>query len=283
MLSQIKQNGRCGTLESPRKLYDSLLLNVYGKIGEREKDVFEFSFRNDLSSSDLESRNPLKWFRILERRGKLSWTDVESLVHYLKEASLDSLASQARHYQARVRVIKFFQRYLQESLPGIRLDDKLNDKWCSEENLPKHYLKRCQELLRGAQDYDISLNYLRSLFSKGMVILVKSCSTNDSQSACFKLLYLADLFYQRFKGVIVADKELLNIKPLSSGKFVSLDGRGRTPVVLRRRSSVQVEVFQQFIQRRGLHEFNMSFTVLMCVILPLAGLVTSSVLGMISK
>ena len=121
MFSQIKQNERCVTLESPRKLYDNLLLNVYGNIGEKEKNVFEFSFRDDLSSSDLESRDPLKWFRILERRGKLSWTDVDSLVHYLKEASLESLVSQARHYQARVRVIIFFQRYLQESLPRFRL------------------------------------------------------------------------------------------------------------------------------------------------------------------
>ena len=49
MFSQIKQNERCVTLESPRKLYDSLLLDVYGNIGEKEKNVFQFLFRNYLS------------------------------------------------------------------------------------------------------------------------------------------------------------------------------------------------------------------------------------------
>lgn len=89
------------------------------------------------------------------------------------------------------------------------VDDKLKEKWCSEQKLPKNYLKRCQELLRGTQDYDVSLNYLRSLFSKGIVILAKSCSNDDLQLACFKLLYMADLFYERFRKVIVDDGELV--------------------------------------------------------------------------
>ena len=109
------------TLKTPKKLYDNLLLNVYENTGEKEKDIFEFSFRGYLPKSILECRNPLKWFCSLEQRGKLSWTNIDSLVHYLEEASLYSLVSEARHYQARIRVVGFFQRYLQERLPEVRL------------------------------------------------------------------------------------------------------------------------------------------------------------------
>jgi hypothetical protein len=94
------------------------------------------------------------------------------------------------------------------------VDDKFNEKRGSEQELPKHYLKRCQELFRRKlQNRDVSRNQVRRLFSEGVVLLVNSCSgpSSDSvQSACFKLLYLADLFYKTFKLMIVDDKELVS-------------------------------------------------------------------------
>ena len=89
----------------------------------------------------------------------------------------------------------------------------MNEKWCSEQELPKHYLKRCQDLFRQTQNYDESRNHVRCLFSKGILLLVNSCRPSSSdrvQSACLKLLYLADLFYKRFKKMIVTDKELVS-------------------------------------------------------------------------
>ncbi|XP_028405287.1 uncharacterized protein LOC114527794 [Dendronephthya gigantea] len=267
-MNQIKQKElRIVTLESPKKLYDNFLLCVHDNIGKKEKDILEFSFRDDLPRSILESRNPLKYFEILEQRGKLSCTDIGSLVNYLKEASLYSLLSEARYYQARIRVIGFFQKYLQECLQEVRLDDKLNEKWCSEQKIPENYLKKCQELLRGLQDYDITLNHLRSLFCKGIVILAKSCSSKDPQLACSKLLYMADLFYLRFREVIVDDEELLNIQPLSSGKFLSLDYRGSTTVIWRRRSSVSAGSVRRSQIRGKYVEVDTLFMVKVCLIL----------------
>ena len=62
--------------------------------------------------------------------------------------------------------------------------------------------------------HNLSINCVRSLFSKGVVLLAKSCSSmpssNGLQSVCLKLLYLADLFYDRFKAMIVDDEELVS-------------------------------------------------------------------------
>jgi hypothetical protein len=116
-----KDRSRCVTLASPKNLYDNLLLHINEKFGKDEKDRFEFWFRNDLPCSVLESRNLLKCFQTLEKRGKLSWNDVNFLVDFLKKASCDDLVSVARHYQARIRVIRFFQRHLQANLPELCL------------------------------------------------------------------------------------------------------------------------------------------------------------------
>ncbi len=112
---------RCERLASPKKLYDNLLMHIYKELGEEEKNVFQFSFRSDLPWSVLESRDPLKWFRELEHQGKLSWNDVSSLIEFLKEASRDELISKARNYQARIKIIGFFQKYLQVNLPELCL------------------------------------------------------------------------------------------------------------------------------------------------------------------
>ena len=107
------RDSRCEILESPRKLYDNLLLYVYNNLGNEEKDIFTFSFRGDLPSKVLECRNPLTWFCTLEQRERLSCNDINSLVNYLKEASRQDLVSEARYYQARIRVIRFFQKHLE--------------------------------------------------------------------------------------------------------------------------------------------------------------------------
>ena len=119
--AQNHKDSRCVTLVSPRNLYDYLLLYIYEKFGKREKDLFEFCFRDDLPCSVLESGDPLKWFKTLEQQGKLSWNDVNFLVDFLKQASCGDLVSAARHYQARIRIIQFFQRHLQAKLPKFCL------------------------------------------------------------------------------------------------------------------------------------------------------------------
>ena len=88
----------------------------------------------------------------------------------------------------------------------------MNEKWSFEQGLPKHYLKRCHELFRGTQNIDESVNRIRCLFSKGVILLANSCSTptgDGEQLACLKLLYMANQFYTRFKDIIIADKELV--------------------------------------------------------------------------
>lgn len=92
------------------------------------------------------------------------------------------------------------------------VDEKLNEKWSSGQDLPKHYLKRCQMLFSATQCVE-SVNRIRCLFSKGVLLLVNSCSTptdDGAQLACLKLLYLANQFYVRFKEIIIDDKELVS-------------------------------------------------------------------------
>lgn len=122
MLSPIQlKNSRCKTLESPKKLYDKLLLLTNDKFGNKERDVFAFSFRDILPYAVLEARNPLKWFQSLEQRGKLSWKDISSLVDFFEEASIHYLVSSAQDYQARIKIISFLQKHLEVKLPEIRL------------------------------------------------------------------------------------------------------------------------------------------------------------------
>ncbi|CAB4006779.1 predicted protein [Paramuricea clavata] len=275
--TQNHKDSRCVTLASPRNLYNYLLLHIYEKFGKREKDLFEFCFRDDLPCSVLESGDPLKWFKTLEQRGKLSWNDVNSMVDFLKQASCDDLVSAARHYQARIGVIQFFQRHLQAKLPKFCLDDKLKKKWGSEQQLPNDYFDRCEEFFF-RQNSDESRDQVRCLFSKGVVLLVNSCSgpSSDSvQSACFKLLYLADLFYKRFKKMIVDDKELLNIKPSRITKLSALGNRRRMSGRRRRRSPEPVEVRLQLSYRSEvIYHYNV---LLMCMSLQLV--ILTSLLG----
>ncbi|XP_028405274.1 uncharacterized protein LOC114527781 [Dendronephthya gigantea] len=222
-------------LDSPGKLYDYLLISLSQRFNERDKDVFQFSFRYILPMQVLETQKPLKWFQSLEHRMELSWRNVNSLVGFLKEASRDELLSVIRDYQARIGIIKFFQKHLQAKFPEIRLKEELKRKWSSKNNLAKNYLRKCRKMLRESDlpiNSDLSINRVRSLFSKGVILLVKSCSpicsppsSDASHLVCLKLLYLADLFYDRFKGMIIDHEELLNIKPLPSGKFLALDNR----------------------------------------------------------
>ena len=122
MLSLIQtKNSKCVTLESPKKLYDRLLILTDENFGHKEKDVFEFSFRNVLPCAVLETHKPLKWFQCLEQRGKLSWMDISSLLDFFEEASIHDLVYLAKHYQARIKVIRFLQRHLQVKLPEICL------------------------------------------------------------------------------------------------------------------------------------------------------------------
>ena len=130
MQAQIRKykESRCLKLASPRKLYDSLLIRISKEFGEEDKNIFQFSFRKDLPWSILESRDPLNWFRHLERQEKLSWNDVSSLIEFLKEASCGELASEVQNYQARIKIINFFQKHLQEKLPLMSIGKISNNR-----------------------------------------------------------------------------------------------------------------------------------------------------------
>ncbi|XP_028405346.1 uncharacterized protein LOC114527842 [Dendronephthya gigantea] len=266
------RHSRCETLASPRKLYDNLLVHISQKFDNREKVLFEFSFRHDMPMRVLETQEPLKWFRCLEQQMRLSWNDVNCLVDFLEEASLEELLTVARDYQARITVITFFQKHLQAKFPELRLSNKLQEKWYSKQNLPKNYLRRCRKLLRGrGVNRDLSINCVRSLFSKGVVLLVKSCSpvlpsSNGLQSVCLKLLYLADLFYHRFKAMIIDNDEMLNIKLLPSGKFFAHDNRilTRKSVNPKVRPDHEMPAVQQEISHRRSSREVFEFHVRLC-------------------
>ena len=122
MLSPIQsKHSKCVTLESPKRLYDKLLIHTDENFGNKEKEVFEFSFRSVLPCAVLETRNSFEWFRCLEQRGKLSWMDISSLTEFFEEASIKVLVSSAQEYQAKIKIIRFLQRHLQVKLPEIRL------------------------------------------------------------------------------------------------------------------------------------------------------------------
>ena len=125
--TQNYKGSRCLKLASPRKLYDSLLVGISKEFGEKEKNVFRFSFRRDLPCSVLESHDPLKWFRHLEQQGNLSWNNVISLIEFLKEASRGELVSEVRNYQARIKTIGFFQKHLHENLPELMCIGKISN------------------------------------------------------------------------------------------------------------------------------------------------------------
>ena len=124
---RISKESRCLKLASPRKLCDSLLVRLSKEFGEEEKKVFKFSFRRDVPKSILESRDPLNWFCHLEQQGNLSWNDVSSLIEFLKDASRGELVSEVQNYQARVKIIGFLKKHLQEKLPELMCLGKISN------------------------------------------------------------------------------------------------------------------------------------------------------------
>ena len=98
----------------------------------------------------------------------------------------------------------------------IYIDNELKKKWASEPELPKHFLMKCHKLLHVTQNFDESTNHVRCLFSKGVLLLVNSCRhcratcCDDVLTVCHKLLYLSNLFYNRFGEMIVEDKDLVS-------------------------------------------------------------------------
>ena len=75
---------------------------------------------------------------------------------------------------------------------------------------------KCNELLCGEQDCDV-----HCLFSKGFHLLVDSCRScnDDVHLACLKLLYLANLFYNRFKEMVVKSPQLVSCLFCYSSSF----------------------------------------------------------------
>ena len=87
------------------------------------------------------------------------------------------------------------------------VDDELDRKWRrSEEELPEEYLMKCRKLFVEKPNCDV-----QCLLSKGVVLLTNSCrSSNDGvHSTCLKLLHLANLFYNRFRKIVVENQQLV--------------------------------------------------------------------------
>ena len=87
------------------------------------------------------------------------------------------------------------------------VDDELDRKWRrSEEELPEEYLMKCRKLFVEKPNCDV-----HCLLSKGVVLLTNSCrSSNDGvHSTCLKLLHLANLFYNRFRKILVENQQLV--------------------------------------------------------------------------
>lgn len=118
---ETKQSSKCTQLESPKRSYDALLFHINYNFGEKEKDDFEFAFRNDLPRNILEDRNPLKWFNELERREMLSPDDLSRLENFLQLVSLNLLLKDVRCYTARRKIVLYFQGKLERQVHGLCL------------------------------------------------------------------------------------------------------------------------------------------------------------------
>ena len=108
-------------MESPRRSYDVLLLRIKENLAEREMNDLEFALRSDLPTTVLEVRNPLKWFRELEKRCLLSLDDLSRLENALGLAHLNFLLEDVRRFQAKRRVVMFFQKCVEDKITGLRL------------------------------------------------------------------------------------------------------------------------------------------------------------------
>ena len=282
MQTQTTENridSKCARLVSPRRRYDRLLVHLYEEFDEERIKLFQLLFRDALPSSTLEEPNPLNWFCELERRRKLSWRNVDSLSEFLEDISHNLLLSKVCNYQAIITITQFFLKNLQQKLPQLCLDSELDRKWKRSEEeqvLPESYSMKCNELLCGEQNCDV-----HCLFSKGFHLLVDSCRScnDDAHLACLKLLYLANLFYNRFKEMVVKSPQLLKFKPLPDGECFC-GNRQRTPVTSERRNYELVH--QHLLSHRygssevvSMHGRNLIF----CLIASLFG-VLPSLIGM---
>ena len=109
------------TLESPRRSYDALLLHIRDNLGEREMESFKFAFRKELPTIVREDRNPLQWFTELENRRLLSPYDLSRLENFLEMVSLNLLLEDVRSFQAKQRVVLFFQRGVEANIREVCL------------------------------------------------------------------------------------------------------------------------------------------------------------------
>ena len=108
-------------MESPRRSYDVLLLRIKENLAEREMNDLEFALRSDLPPCILEVRKPLKWFSELEKLYLLSLDDLSHLENALGLAHLNFLLEDVRRFQAKRRVVVFFQKRVEDKISGLRL------------------------------------------------------------------------------------------------------------------------------------------------------------------
>lgn len=100
-------------MEPPRRSFDVLLVHIEENLAERGMNIFEFAVRSDLPPRVLEVRNPLKWFSELDKCCLLSLDDLSHLENALGLAH--------RRFQAKRRVVVFFQKRVEDKITGLRL------------------------------------------------------------------------------------------------------------------------------------------------------------------
>lgn len=119
--SKAYKSPKCLALESPRRTYDALLHRIRNDLGERQMESFQFVFRYEIPRTVLERRNPLQWFTELENRRLLSPGDLSRLEDFLELESLNLRLEDVRSFQAKQRVVLFFQRGVEAKILELRL------------------------------------------------------------------------------------------------------------------------------------------------------------------
>ena len=95
-------------------------------------------------------------------------------------------------------------------------DDIFNKSWTWKGQLPKHFLQKCQDLIRMTNPLRLSEECLSSLLSEAVKLLVKSCRANihDLDIIAAKILHISQLFFQRYGKIISEHGDLVSYSHL---------------------------------------------------------------------
>ncbi|XP_046842763.1 uncharacterized protein LOC124436830 [Xenia sp. Carnegie-2017] len=133
------------------------------------------------------------------------------------------MVSRVDDYETKISILIFFKQHLMKLEQMDKLDEELDKKWRKTINPPLDFERGIANLLGEVKSCNATRNKIRCCFSKGVAFLKKSCFEDDVTLASFKLLFLTEEYYSKFKNRLIDDEQILNIEPLSSGKFQALD------------------------------------------------------------